>query len=105
VAPALHSLNICDHKDAARIVGTLFERHVDLRNLILKNCDLGEDGTDILTNIVDLYPDLEVLSLEGCRPLRVTDYRLISCLKKLSGLNLSHCKVHYVHVKPLDTRM
>jgi Ran GTPase-activating protein (RanGAP) involved in mRNA processing and transport len=98
VAPGLRSLNICDRKDAERILGTLFESHVDLRKLILKYCDLGVDGTDILTKIVTLYPDLEALSLEDCRPSTSAGYSLIPRLKKLSELNLSHCQVHCVSV-------
>jgi hypothetical protein len=104
-APALHSLIICGREDAVRILGILFDSHVDLRQLILKKCSLGEDGTGIVTNIVTLYPDLEVLSLEGCHPITSVDYSLISRLKKLSELNLSHCQVHYVYVKLLESHV
>jgi hypothetical protein len=96
VAPALHCLNIHDRKDAVRIVGTLFDSHVDLRKLNLKNCILGADSTGILTNIVALYPNLEALSLSRCYPITSAGYSLIQRLKKLSELNLSHCEVHYV---------
>jgi hypothetical protein len=46
-----------------------------------------------LANIVALYPDLDVLVLEACDPLTHAGYSLIPRLQKLSGLNLSHCKV------------
>jgi hypothetical protein len=96
VAPALQSLIILQRQDAAHILKILFDSHVDLRKLILKRCNLGENSTDILAGIVTLYPDLEVLSLEGCRPITLTGFSLISLLKKLSALNLSYSQVHYV---------
>jgi len=103
-APALHSLIIQERKDATQILEFLFHCH-GLRKLILKFCGLGEDSTALLANIVALYPDLEVLSLEGCRPLTSAGYCLIPHLKKLSELNLSHCQVDYVYVKLLETHV
>jgi len=50
----------------ADILEILFHIHGDLRKLMLKYCYLGEDGTCLLANIVDLYLDLEVLSLDVC---------------------------------------
>lgn len=104
-APALHSLIIRERDDAAHILEFLFHSHGDLRKLILKFCGLGEDGTGLLANIVALCPDLEVLALEGCRPLTCAGYCLIPHLKKLSELNLSHCEVDYVYVKLLETHV
>jgi len=85
------------------ILEFLFHKHVYLRKLILKRCCLGEDSTGLLTNIVALYPDLEVLSLEGSYPIELAGYCLITRLKKLSELNLSNSKVYYVYVKLLYT--
>jgi hypothetical protein len=99
VAPALHSFIIHGRKDGARILGILFERHVDIRKLILKGCNPGEDSTAILTNIVALYPDLEALTIQACSPLHSAAYSLIPCLKKLSELELLCCEVHYVYVQ------
>jgi hypothetical protein len=96
VAPALHSLIARGRGDADRIVGTLFDSHVDLRKLILTDCFLGEDSVGLLTNIVTLYPDLEALSLAGCYPLRSAVCSLIPRLKKLSELNVSLCQVYYL---------
>jgi hypothetical protein len=84
-------------------VEILFDSHVDIRKLILKNCNLGKDVTGLLDNIVALYPDLEALSLEGCYPLTSTAYFIIPRLKKLSELNLSYCQVNYVYVNLLET--
>jgi hypothetical protein len=104
VAPALHSLIIHEREEAAHILKIVFDRHVDLRKLIVRKCSLGEDSTDILTNIVTLYPDLEALSLEGCRLITSAGYRLIAQLKNLSELNLLYCEVHCcVCVKLLET--
>ena len=97
VAPALHSLIISDREDAADILAFLSHKLAYLRKLILKNCCLGEESTGLLTKIVDLYPDLEVLSLECCQPITSDGYSLIPRLKKLSELNL-HCKVHNVYL-------
>jgi hypothetical protein len=105
VAPALHSLIIRGREDAVHILEILFDSHVDLRKLMLNSCNLGKDSTGLLTNIVALYPDLEVLSLEGCRPITSAAYCLIPRLKKLSDLNLSHCEVDYVYVKLLETHV
>ena len=52
-----------------------------------------------------LYPNLEVLSLQGCEPLTSAAYCLIPRLKKLSELDLSHCEVDYVCVKLLETHV
>jgi hypothetical protein len=103
VAPALHSLNICFRNDADRILKILFDSHVDIKKLILKKRDLGEKSTDILTAIVNMYPDLEALSLEDYSLITSTDYSLIPRLKKLSELNLKGFQVHYVYVKLLKT--
>jgi len=92
VAPALHSLTICKREDVADIVKFLSHIHGNLRKLILEYCHLGEDSTDLLANIVALYPDLEVLSLEGCLGLTSAGYHFIPRLKKLSELSLSYCK-------------
>jgi len=97
-APALRSLVIDRPEDAAHILEILFRTQSDLRKLILMSCDLGEDDTGLLANIVALYPDLEVLSLEGCSPFSSTGYCLISHLKKLCELNLSFCEVDYAYV-------
>jgi len=104
-APALCSLTIRSREDAADILEFLNHKHVDLRKLILKYCYFGEDGPGLLANIVSLYPQLEVLSLESCHPLISAAYCLISHLKKLSELNLSDCEVDYVCFKPLDTHV
>ena len=98
-APALHSLIVHNRGDAADILKFLFHIRSYLRKLILKYCWLGEDSTGLLANIVALYPDLEVLSLEGCRPLISAGYCLLPRLEKLFELNLSECKVHYLCVK------
>jgi len=100
VAPALHSLIIRKCNDAAHILEFLFRVHYH-RKLLIEHCWLGKNSTDLLANIVALYPDLEVLSLESCYPLSSAGYCLIPCLKKLSDLNLSDCQVDYVYVKPL----
>jgi Ran GTPase-activating protein (RanGAP) involved in mRNA processing and transport len=89
----------------ADILQLLNHIHGDLRKLILQDCWLGKDGTGLLANIVTLYPDLEALSLQGCRRLTSDSYRLIPRLKKLSELNLSYCQVHYVYVKLLETHV
>jgi hypothetical protein len=82
--------------DAARILEFLVDKHVDLRKLILECWWLGEVGTDLLANILALYPDLEGLSLEGGRSLKFAVYCLIPRLKKLSELKLANCQVDYV---------
>jgi len=51
---------------------------------------------------VDLYPDLEVLSLAYCRQLTPASYGLIPRLKKLSELILSDWEVDYMCVKLLE---
>lgn len=99
----MHSFIIHDREDAAHILEFLFHGHSDLKRLILKCCHLGEDSTGLLAKIVAVYPDLEVLALEGCRPLTFTGYSLIPRLKKLSELNLSHCEVDYMYINILET--
>ena len=94
MAPALHSRNV-----VADILEFLFRSHNCLRKLILIYCWLGEDSTGLLANIVDLYPDLEGLSLAGCEPLTSAGYSLIPHLKKLSELKVSYYQVNYVYVK------
>jgi len=74
--------------------------HGDLRELIIKCCELGEDSTGLLANIVALYPDLEVLSLKCNEELKSDDYCHIAELKKLSKLKLSMCEVDYMYVQP-----
>ena len=104
MAPALHSLIVSKRKDVANILGFLF--HIrDLRKLILKDCCLGKDGTDLLPNIMALYPDLEVLSLKGCSGITSARFRDIPRLKKLSELNLSYCQVDNVYVKRLESHV
>jgi len=102
VAPALHSLMVRDRTDAAHILECLFHKHGDLRKLILENCWLGEDGTSLVANVVDLYPDLESLSLADCDGLTPDTYNPIPRLKKLSELDLSECLVHYMYVTLLE---
>ena len=127
-APALHSLIVRQRKDVADILEFLnpnqgclrklirqflnpiqgclrnlileFLNPIQggLRKLILEYCSLDDDSTGIFANIVALYPDLEVLSLEGCRQLTPAGYRLIPRLKKLSELNPFFCEVDYVCV-------
>ena len=69
-----------------------------LKKLDLTLCELGEDSTGLLTNIVTLFPDLEVLIMHGCRPLTSAGYCLIPRLEKLSDLKLLNCQVDYVYV-------
>ena len=95
-APALHSLIICQRTDAARILEFLFHIRGYLRKLILEDCWLGEDSTGLLANIVALYPDLEVLSLEMCYPLESAGYCFIPHMKKLTELELLGSEVDYV---------
>jgi len=99
-APALHSLTINTREDVADILEFVNHIHGDLRELIIKHCSFGEDSTGLLTNIVALYPDLEVLSLEKNYGLKSNDYCLIVQLKKLSELNLSMYEVCYMYVQP-----
>ena len=96
-----------DREDVADILEFLNPFHGGLRKLILEYCSLGDDSTGLLANIVALYPDLEVLSLEGCRKLTPALYRLIPRLKKLSELNPLVCVVDYVCVcvKLLETHV
>ena len=105
VAPALHSLIIRNREDAARILEFLFHKPGDLRKLTLEQCCLGEDDTGLLRNFVDLYPDLEALSFVRCKQLTPAIYGLIPRLKKLSELNLSAWKVHYMYVKVSETHI
>jgi len=80
----------------ANILNFLFHNDAYLRKLILDFCYLGEDGTGLLSKIVDFYSDLEVLSLQGCYLITSDGYCLIQRLMKLSELNLSHCELYYV---------
>ena len=98
MAPALRSLTIYNKNMVADILEFLVHKHIDLRKLIIVYCWLGEGIPGLLANIVDLYPDLEGLSLEGCLPLISGVFCPIPRLKKLSELNLSFCKVQYVCV-------
>jgi len=91
--------------DAADILECLFSIRGHLRKLILRCSCLGKNDTGLFANIVALYPDLEVLSLECCDPLSSASYRLIPRLKKLSELNLCLCEVQYVCVKLLETHV
>ena len=102
-APALHSLIISDREDVAHILEFLFHKRVDLRKLDFRW--LPEESTDLLANIVALYPDLEGLSLESCSSLSQPHYCFISHLKKLSELNFLDCEVDYVYVKLLETHV
>jgi hypothetical protein len=99
-APALHSLTINMREDVADILEFLNHIHGDLRELSIESCWFGEDSTGLLANIVALYPDLEVLSLEDMDGLKSDDYCLIAQLKKLSELNLSLDEVNYMYVQP-----
>jgi len=67
-----------------------------LRKLIIHDCCLGEDSTGLLAKIVNLFPDLEVLSLEHSYPISSSGYHQISRLKKLSELYLSYSEVYYI---------
>ena len=105
MAPALHSFNVHGHEDVADILEFLFHKHGELRKLIIEGCSLGEDSTGLVANIVDLYPDLEGLSLAACQPLTCAVYSFIPRQKKLSELNFSYCQVDYVYVKTLETHV
>jgi len=98
-APALHSLTISGRKDVADILEFLNHIHGDLRELSIKNCELGEDSTGLLANIVAVYPDLEVLSLNYNHQLKSDDCCLIAQLKNLSELNVSLYEVDYMYVQ------
>jgi len=89
----------------SHILQFLTHTHGDLKKLNLKYCSLGEDCTAFFANVVELYPDLEVLSLEDCAPLSSAGYRLIPQLKKLSELKLSNIQLHFMYVKLLETRV
>ena len=104
-APALKSLIIRERNDVARILEFLFHIRGSLRKLILQHCSLGDDSTGLLTKIVALSPDLEVLSLAGCRPLTSDGYCLIPRLKNLSELKLSYSEVDCMYVTLLETRI
>jgi hypothetical protein len=83
----------------------LIGSHVGIRKLIVSYCNLGKDGTGLLTKIIDLYVDLEALTLAKCRPVTPAAYSLIPQLKKLSELNISNHQVNYVYVKQLQTHV
>jgi hypothetical protein len=97
-APALYALIIREREDVGNILEFLNHIYGDLRELILDRCWFGLDSTGLLANIVALYPDLEVLSLQKCRTLTSDDYCLIPQLNKLSELHISYCQVHYMYV-------
>ena len=108
-APALHSLIVRDREDVADILKFLNHIHGDLRKLSIENIDvmsnvlctsMKEVNTDFLANIVALFPDLEVLSLQSTSRLNSDDYCLIAQLKELSELNLSIYQVDYMCVQP-----
>jgi len=82
----------------ADILEFLVHKPLDLRKLIFKFCQLGGGIPGILAKFVDLYQDLEGLSLEGCLPLVAGVFCPIPRLKKLSELNLSFCEVQYAIV-------
>ena len=102
MAPALQSLIVRGRDDVSNILEFLNHKQSDLRKLILLYCNLGENSAGLLANIVALYPDLEVLSLDACHPLTSAGYCLIPSLKKLSELYISDCQVDYVYVKILE---
>jgi hypothetical protein len=102
-APALHSLIIRDcNSDIDDILDLLFDTRVDLRRLIFNCWWLGE-RSNLFADIVDLYPDLEGLSLEGCNSRSPDEYRHITRLKKLSELYLFDCQVDYMCFKLIET--
>ena len=105
MAPALHSLTTYNEDIVADILEFLVHKHIDLRKLIIKNCWLGERIPGILANFVDLYQDLEGLSLEGCTSFVSGVFCPIARLKKLSELNLSFCEVQYMCLKLLETHV
>ena len=80
-----------------------FLNHIrDLRKLNIHRCYLDDNGYDLLPTIVDLFPDLEALSLTQCGLLPSDGYCLIGHLKKLVELDLSYSDVHYEYFKPLE---
>jgi Ran GTPase-activating protein (RanGAP) involved in mRNA processing and transport len=85
-----------------RVLEILVDSHVDLKKLILKYCDIGDEFTGILSKVVALNPELETLSLVDCHVWPNAASSLVPRLKKLSELNLSHLEVYYVHIKPLQ---
>ena len=99
-APALHSLTIHTREDVADILEFLKHINGDLRKLSIEYFENGEVSTGLLANIVALYTDLEVLSLNVTYGLKSDDCCLIAQLKKLSELNLSMCEVGYMYVQP-----
>jgi hypothetical protein len=102
VAPALRSFIVFRKRNATDILELLRHSKVDLRKLSLEGCYLDEMGSAILAKILDLYQNLEVLSLRRCNPLTSFDYCRITHLKKLSELNILECQVDYVCVKLLE---
>ena len=104
-APALYSLIVRDREDVADILKFLNHIHGDLRKLNIEYLGfedwcIEEFNTGFLANIVALFPDLEVLSLQSTIRLNSDDYCLIAQLKKLSELNLSMYQVDYMCVQP-----
>jgi len=101
----MHLLIIRQRKDAVHILKIVFHKHLNIRKLILKGCWLGESSNGLLANIVDLYPDLDGLSLVDRGPLTPASYGLIPRLKKISELELSDWEVNYLCVKLLETHI
>jgi hypothetical protein len=60
---------IRQREDVADILEFLFHKHGDLSKLIIEECPFGEDSAGMFANIVDLYPELEGMSLAYCESL------------------------------------
>nr|CAD7448637.1 unnamed protein product [Timema bartmani] len=91
-APVLFELKMHNRHDASQLVAALFGSCQRLRRLNMNFCHLGENSADLLDKVVQFFPDLEVLILEGCQPLDKEGYMIISRLQQLTTLNLTHCK-------------
>lgn len=105
VATALDSLIISSRSDAPRILRTLFRKCGYLRKLRVMNCRLGEGVTGLVEKIVDLYPNLQVLSLEECGPLPLDIFKLIPRLTELRELKLTSTQeLHEDIICPLVDR-
>nr|CAD7427764.1 unnamed protein product [Timema monikensis] len=91
-APALFELKMHNRHDASQLVAALFGSCQRLCRLNMDFCHLGENSAELLDKVVQFFPDLEVLILEGCQPLDKEGYMIISRLQKLTTLNLNHCK-------------
>jgi hypothetical protein len=77
----------------ADILEFLFHKNCVLNKLKIRDCRIAGDITGLLTKIVALYPDLEVLSLKDSHGRITTGYHLIPHLKKLTELNLTGSQV------------